>query len=118
MTSDWESGKAQYHEEKTDKKRVVDLLRASCSLPFVCPSAKVDGKEQIDGGVCDAIPFEHAMNEGYQKLVIVLTRNKGYRKSEKKAYLPPWIYKKDPQIIDKLKDRTIRYNKKLEQIEQ
>ncbi|MGL5682207.1 MAG: patatin-like phospholipase family protein [Marinifilaceae bacterium] len=117
VTSDCASGLAEYHEERKDKKRLVDLLRASCSLPFVCPVAMVDGRPQVDGGVCDAIPYEKAFSEGYEKLVIVLTRNKGYRKSEKPVHLLPFIYKEYPKLLEKLKDRAVRYNKKLEEIE-
>ena len=35
----------------------------------------------VDGGIVDSIPVEYALNQGFDKLVIVLTRNRGYRKA-------------------------------------
>ena len=54
--------------------------RASSSLPFVSPITYVDGVPMLDGGIVDSIPVEYALNQGFDKLVIVLTRNRGYRK--------------------------------------
>ena len=37
----------------------------------------------LDGGIVDSIPLQRAMDEGYASHVVVLTRNKGYRKETK-----------------------------------
>lgn len=58
----------------------MDIVRASSSLPFVSPITYVDGVPMLDGGIVDSIPVEYALNQGFDKLVIVLTRNRGYRK--------------------------------------
>ena len=80
VTSNCLTGKAEYFEEKQDADRLVDICCASCTLPVLCPVAYVDGVPMVDGGVCDAIPIRHAIDDGFRKNVIVLTRNKGYRK--------------------------------------
>lgn len=59
----------------------MDIVRASSSLPFVSPITYVDGVPMLDGGIVDSIPVEYALNQGFDKLVIVLTRNRGYRKA-------------------------------------
>lgn len=110
------TGEAEYHEEKQNHKRLLDLLRASCSLPVVCPIARLDDKPYVDGGVSDAIPFKRALDEGYSRLVIVLTRNEDYRKSERRLYLPRFLYKEYPAIRKKLSDRGVRYNRQIAQI--
>ena len=38
----------------------------------------------LDGGIAYSIPVEYALNQGYERLVVILTRNKGYRKKESK----------------------------------
>ena len=38
----------------------------------------------LDGGIADSIPVEYALSQGYERLVVILTRNKGYRKKESK----------------------------------
>lgn len=91
VASNCMTGQAGYYEEKQDEQRLLAILRASCSLPVLCPLAYVDGIPMVDGGVCDAIPVRRAIQEGYNKQVIILTRNKGYRKKREKL-LPARIY--------------------------
>lgn len=38
----------------------------------------------LDGGIADSNPVEYALSQGYERLVVILTRNKGYRKKESK----------------------------------
>lgn len=117
VTSNCLTGNAEYYEEKKDPRRLVDILRASCSLPVLCPVAHVDGIPMVDGGVCDAIPIRRAIEDGYAQNVVVLTRNKGYRKKEKNFYLPGFIYKKYPAIREQLKLRYKKYNETLDYID-
>ena len=72
----------------------------------------------VDGGVCDAIPIRRAIADGFSKNVIILTRNKGYRKEEKDFYLPGFIYNKYPAIREQLRLRYRRYNEVLDYIDQ
>lgn len=118
VTSNCLTGKAEYYEEKNDKDRLVDICRASCSLPVLCPIAYVDGIPMVDGGVCDAIPVRRAIEDGYKQNVIILTRNKGYRKEDKDFYLPGFIYKQYPAIRKQLKLRYRQYNEVLDFIDQ
>lgn len=82
VTTNCLTGKAEYFEEKSSSKRVMDIVRASSSLPFVSPITYVDGVPMLDGGIADSIPVEYALSQGYERLVVILTRNKGYRKKE------------------------------------
>ncbi|WP_455628161.1 patatin-like phospholipase family protein [Parabacteroides chinchillae] len=118
VTSNCLTGKAEYYEEKKDPKKLLDVLRASCSLPVMCPVAHVNGIPMVDGGVCDAIPVHRAIEDGYKKNVIILTRNKGYRKANKDFYLPGFIYRKYPTIREQLKLRYRSYNNVLDYIDQ
>ena len=43
----------------------------------------VDGVPMLEGGICDASPIRKAVADGFDRNVVVLTRNKGYRKDEK-----------------------------------
>ena len=117
VTSNCLTGKAEYFEEKKDKDRLVDICCASCTLPVLCPIAYVDGVPMVDGGVCDAIPVKRAIAEGFTKNVIVLTRNKGYRKEDKDFHLPGFIYRQYPAIREQLKTRYRRYNATLDYID-
>ena len=110
------TGEPMYLSEKHDKKRLLQIARASSSLPFVCPIVMLDGIPMLDGGICDSIPVQRALNKGYERLVVVLTRNADYRKSEKKCHLPSFLYKKYPLLREQMMQRAKTYNKTLEQI--
>lgn len=118
VTSNCLTGKAEYFEEKSDSKRVIDIVKASSSLPFLCPITYVDDIPMLDGGICDSIPVRRAMEQGYKKNVIVLTRNRGYRKESRDIKIPSFIYRKYPAMREALSNRNNLYNAQLELVEQ
>ena len=117
VTTNCLTGKAEYFEEKTDRKRVMDIVRASSSLPYVAKITYVDGMPMLDGGIADPIPVEYAKSQGYERMVVVLTRNKGYRKNEKQLPVPKFIYRKYPELRKTLSSRNAKYNRTMEMIE-
>ena len=117
VTTNCLTGEANYFEEKNDPKRVIDIVKASSSLPFVCPLTYVDGIPMADGGVADSLPIERAISQGVRKPVIVLTRNKGYRKPTKKTRIPFFMYRKYPKLKEAIRNRNSIYNKQIELIE-
>lgn len=117
VTTDCATGQACYYEEKSDPRRIIDIVRASSSLPYVCHIAKVDGREMLDGGIADSIPIMRARDLGYDNNVVVLTRNKGYRKSDKLSFVPPLVYRKYPALRDALRRRNMEYNKQIALVE-
>ena len=117
VTTDCVSGKACYWEEKLDEKRIIDIVKASSSLPYACPIIYVDGKPMLDGGIVDSIPLMRAYGQGFEDCVVVLTRNKGYRKSDKEVMVPRFIYKEYPRLRVALRNRNKIYNEQLEMVE-
>lgn len=117
VTTDCLTGCACYWEEKYDEKRIIDIVKASSSLPYACPVIYVDGRPMLDGGIVDSIPLLRAYEQGYDKCVVVLTRNRGYRKSEKKVYVPNFIYKQYPRLRVALRNRNKAYNEQLAMVE-
>ena len=117
VTTDCITGWACYWEEKHDEKRIIEIVKASSSLPYACPMSYVDGHPMLDGGIVDSIPLLRAYEQGYDKCVVVLTRNKGYRKSTKKVPVPSFIYKQYPRLRVALRNRNKIYNEQLELVE-
>lgn len=117
VTTNCLTGKAEYLEEKSDSKRVMDIVRASSSLPYVTKITYVDGVPMLDGGIADSIPVEYAKSQGYERMVVILTRNKGYRKNEKRLPVPKVIYRKYPELRKTLASRNAQYNRTMEMIE-
>lgn len=116
------TGKSEYFLlNPTDKNSFKDILAASCSLPFISNKISINNTFYLDGGLSDSIPFEHALNEGNNRAIVILTRAKGYMK---KPIKPSWFfklyYRKYPKVAELLLARAEQYNqsvKKLEELE-
>lgn len=117
VTTNCLTGEAEYFEEKSSSERVMSIVRASSSLPFVSKITYVDGVPMLDGGIVDSIPVQYALDQGYEKLVVILTRNKGYRKKEGKMRIAKAFYRKYPELQKALSVRNIRYNQTMDLIE-
>ncbi|MDE6349310.1 MAG: patatin family protein [Bacteroides sp.] len=118
VTTNCLTGEANYFEEKRNEERVIDIVRASSSLPFVCPIAYVDDIPMLDGGIADSIPLMRARQDGFTNNVVVLTRNRGYRKKIQGTKVPPFIYRKYPALRAAINRRSVLYNEQLELVEQ
>ena len=117
VTTDCRTGCACYFEEKHNPKRVIDIVKASSSLPFVSPISYVDGVPMLDGGIADSIPLLRARELGYDNNLIVLTRNKGYRKPQKPTTVPPLFYRKYPHLREAIRQRNALYNEQIDMVE-
>ena len=113
------TGEEQYLSEKNDKDRLLAICRASSSIPVASDMVTVDGEPCLDGGIADSIPIIHAMEKGYRKDVVILTRQKGYRKSKpgKSRALYLAAFKEYPAFLNTLLNRYRNYNRTLELVE-
>lgn len=119
VVTNCQTGEAEYFSEKRDPKRLMEISRASSSIPLVSPMVEIDGGPYLDGGIADSIPLVHAMEKGYRKNVVILTRNKGYRKSKpgKSAALYVAAFRQYPELLNTLYNRYRNYNRTLELLE-
>ena len=113
------TGRAEYLEEhEGNRQRLLDICRASSSLPYVSKIIDVDGSLYLDGGIVDSIPVMRAIETGHERNVLVLTRNRGYRKTGRDLKIPPFIYRRYPRLRVVLSRRIKEYNRQLEMVEQ
>ena len=117
VTTNCTTGCAEYLEEKSDPERIIDIVRASSSLPFVTPISYVDGRPMLDGGISDSIPVVRATEQGFDNCLVVLTRNAGYRKSAKPSFVPSFVYRRYPMLQEAIRHRNSEYNKQMELVE-
>lgn len=119
VVTDLESGQAEYFEMPDDKE--FNVLRASCALPLLFKPIEINGKLYMDGGVSDSIPFEKAFSDGCDKVIVLLTRPRGYVKGREKATsIVKAAYGKHKEFMEAFLTRPERYNadiKRLEQLE-
>ncbi|MBR3210599.1 MAG: patatin family protein [Bacilli bacterium] len=105
-----ETGKPEYIEIK-DLENQMEYLRASGSMPIVSKMVEIDGKKYLDGGISDSVPIEWAIKKGYDRIIVVETRMKEYRKKEKSIFLFQLFYRKYPQFLSTIQSRPKEYNK-------
>lgn len=61
------TGKAEYLTDIKDMDRLMNICRASSSLPMVSPIVYVDGIPYLDGGLSDSVPIIHSLKAGNKK---------------------------------------------------
>lgn len=118
VTTSCLTGKACYYDEKHNPARIIDIVKASSSLPFVCPITYVDGEPMLDGGIADSIPLLRARELGFDNNVVVLTRNKGYRKPQKPTTILPFFYADYPALRESIRRRNSLYNQQISLVEE
>lgn len=117
VTTSCRTGRACYYDEKMDPVRIIDIVKASSSLPFVSPISYVDGEPMLDGGIADSIPLLRARELGFDNNLVVLTRNKGYRKPQKPTTVPRFFYRKYPLLREAIRRRNTLYNEQIDLVE-
>lgn len=113
------TGKAEYLTAPEDRKDFLKICRASSSMPLVSPVVVWNRRAYMDGGMADSIPILRAQEKGYQKHIVVLTKNKGYRKEPSRGvyYLSLRKYARFPKFCEAIRTRYQRYNETMEYIE-
>lgn len=106
-----------YNESK-DMKDAVSKILASSSLPEMAKSVVIDNVPYYDGGMYNTNPIERAIELGYEKFVVILTRNRGYRrKNAKISDLVKNSLKDFPKFLETMSMEEKRYNKSLDLID-
>ena len=121
VTTNCITGKAEYMTEDHDRDRLMKICRASSSMPLLTPIVNVDGTPYLDGGLADSVPLGRARKLGNKKIVIVLTKNQGYRKKVISPALQRVYrraYKSYPNLVRTIFRRSFEYNKLMNHIDQ
>ncbi len=117
-TTDLRSGTAVWFGKEAIGRDFAPV-RASSSMPFFAPVVHMGGRDLMDGALVAPIPIERAQKAGYEKFIIVLTRNAGYRKkSSVPKMLLQTVYRSYPMLTEIMQKRPALYNKQLELAEE
>lgn len=118
VVTNCKTGKAEYIKIKDMKKDII-AVRASSSLPLLSRIVEINGKEYLDGGITDSIPIKKSIKDGHKKNVVILTRDKTYRKSKPKFLsFFKLKYKKYPNLVKAIENRYKIYNETLDFLEE
>ncbi len=90
---------------------------ARCSLPVLFPPVEIGGRQYLDGGLSDPIPFKKAMQDGCDRIIVIMTRERDYQKGrEQGTAIVDFIYQKYPKIVECMKTRAEFYNRMLREL--
>lgn len=118
---DRDSGEIVYYS-KDDIHDITDLMkivRSSSSMPIFMPPTYYNDHCYVDGGLGGGIALDIAKKDGMKKFFVVLSREKGYRKTPVRYKgLFKTYYRKYPAVAEALLNRHKVYNEILEELEQ
>ena len=110
------TGRADYLPvPRRDKKSL--LLQATCAMPLLFPIYRIGGQPYLDGGAADSIPWKRALDQGCDRVMVVLTRPRAYRrKPDQMIRLIRKQYKQYPAFVRAMETRAQRYNRDREEL--
>ncbi len=119
-TTDCRTGKSIFHEDFDTEDKFWKICRAANSLPFISRVSRIDNIPMLDGGMADALPVAKALEEGWEKILVILTRKSDYRKKYRHFYMLMirTLYRRYPAFVRTVAGRAQKYNECLMEIEE
>lgn len=111
------TGQAEYYGKETLHQDDYRLLMASSAIPAVCRPVVLQGTPYYDGGLADAIPVQRALEQGCDRLVVILSKNREYRRKPQ-GLRPVYsrICHRYPKVVQAIDHRHETYNRNLQQV--
>lgn len=120
VVTDCNTGKPLYFR-KDNCSDIYKAIQASASMPYVSKMVDVDGIPCLDGGCSDKIPYNWAIQRGFEKIIVVRTQTRSYRKKEDKTKserMMKRMYRKYPEFESRLEKMDMDYNRQCDEIEE
>ncbi|MBR2764531.1 MAG: patatin family protein [Blautia sp.] len=116
VATDADTGEAVYYDMHDMAQDDYGAVKGSSCVPLASKAYKWKGRRLYDGGLSDPIPFQYALDAGCEKVVIILTRPKDYRRSAlKDEKLAKLIRRQFPATAQVMAGRAYIYNHQLDQ---
>jgi len=105
------TGEAEY-KDAMDMDEKYTMLRATCALPVLFPAIELDGQKYYDGGIADPIPVRKALEDGCDKVLVVLTQPRGFVKKNSRQNImgARVLGRRYPEMKKAIFSRPERYN--------
>jgi len=114
------TGRARYFN-KDEIDDFDQCIKASASLPLVSKIVKINNDFYLDGGDSDPVPYKKAIDEGYDKIIVITTRQLSFRKPINQPLrnlrLLHLAYNYNyPNYYNALKNSHINYNQEFDEL--
>lgn len=118
VVTDLKTGKAEYLE-KNSGIPPLRAVRASASMPFVSKPVIINGRPYLDGGCSCKIPYQFAIDKGFEKIIVIKTRHGDFRKSvsDRKLRAENVVYRNYPEFAKALINSNADYNRQCDELE-
>lgn len=103
--------------EKGRSRHVIEGVRASASMPYISPMVWIEGVPYLDGGCACKIPYRWAMQNGFEKIIVLRTRELAFRKSDKISKAAFRFYGSRKEFAKKLAISNRAYNHQCDEID-
>ena len=115
--TDAQTGATKYFTKKDVAQDRYDILKASCAIPLACRPYPVGGRLYFDGGVALPMPYQKALDDGCDKIVVLSTRARDYVKpKQKNLWVMKRALKKFPVVFGQIERRHEVYNRSMLEI--
>lgn len=104
-------GSARYFDKSNVHYDDFNIMKASSAVPVACEPYTIDDIPYYDGGIVDPVPVQRALDDGYERVVVVLTRLKDVLREQRKDVAPARILRRSyPAAAERLLNRYRTYN--------
>lgn len=111
------TGKPVYFSEKDLRQDCYDVIKASCSIPVANRPYFVNGEPYYDGGISDPIPVQKAIQDGCDRVIVILTKPLDfYKTDDMETFFSSFIQRKYPKSAELLRHRNALYQIELKQL--
>ncbi len=86
-------------------------------VPYGSHMVWIAGVPYLDGGCACKIPYRWAIQNGYEKIIVLKTRENGYRKRDKVSNAALRVYRSHEALARKLAISNKAYNHQCDEIE-
>ena len=112
VTTCAETGQPVYFKKEDIIKDDYRHVMSSCAIPVACKPIEIDGIHYYDGGLTDAIPVRHALDQGCDKLVVISSKPRDYVKEPQKfKMLYSSVCRKYPETVKSIAKRHKMYQR-------
>lgn len=86
-----EDGSTKYFDKSRVRFDDFDIIKASSAVPVACEPYVVDGVPYFDGGIADPVPVQKALEDGYDRVILILSRLRDEVRKQQKDLAPARI---------------------------
>ena len=112
VASNLRTGKEEYFEAGKCED-IFLACQASASMPYVSKPVEMGEDLYLDGGCCCKIPFQWALDNGFEKIVVIRTRDRAFRKEVsalKSRAAANTVYRHYPEFAEAVEHSDEMYN--------